>query len=957
MSIFDRTGERPTITKGERALDLFTDRRKTIRRFCEYLNVDPPPEKVLFLHGDGGNGKSLLLRYLRTHCSKRFSQENWHWIATVKDEDEFLAHLTQAEQYEPIPNAYLDFGAAPTSEWGDPQQPMDGLLMLQTMLAPHKLRFPLFTFAIVLYLHKTHRLDHNRIKKLFPSEELDFVAGLEALLHNSAYIRLAKAVLGLMDKHIGQGLTVWRHERNLDEGTVQRLQRMEPNAELMLELPSFFAADLNTALLVKDAPSRITLLFDTHEAFWGVKERDLADERFFFKDRWFRMLLGELNLAEGIVAVVAGREPPRWPRAADKPIPVEYIELIPVGHFGLVDADYYLQRAGVSNDALRAAVNEFCRVEDEEYHPLLLGLAADIVLASELYGKSIHPKCFKSLPQIGEKTRYLIGLLLRYVDKEMEHAVRAMAACRAFDRNLYLMLGSRLKFHATESAFCHLTSYSFVRPVEGAEGQRYRIHNLLRRLWDESDDQTLRAAHAELIQHYYECVMGGDEEAIAEVVYHVNRLEPERGVHEWTAAFEQALQRSRHTVCAHLLSVLPELEVGTEFDNGMIAFITGRYFAAIERHEEAEIEYHAAINAFDEAPDDVNARSNQGLAQQKLGVLLTGLSRYAEAERSFKEAITICDKVLRLAPDYVDAYNNRGSALLGLGELQVRLSRHAEAERSYQDAIAAYGEVLRLAPDFVPAHNNLGLALTNLGELQMRLSSHEAAMQSYRDAIVVYGKALRLAPTAIPVHNNRGRALQELGTLLAGLSHHEAAMQTYQDAVAAYDEALFLAPRDPSIHANRGFTLQSLGELQVRLSRHAEAERSYQDAISVCNKALQLGPANVAANIGLANALCRLGKLLVSLFRYEEAEKCYRDALAAYDKALHLAPDNVDTHNNRGFTLQSLGELQVRLSRHAEAKRSYQDAIAAYGEALSHAPDFVQARNNRSLALQSLGEL
>ena len=62
MSIKDKTGQIPTVTEGSRALDLFTDRDEFVELFIRYLNEDPPREKILFFHGAGGNGKSLLLR-------------------------------------------------------------------------------------------------------------------------------------------------------------------------------------------------------------------------------------------------------------------------------------------------------------------------------------------------------------------------------------------------------------------------------------------------------------------------------------------------------------------------------------------------------------------------------------------------------------------------------------------------------------------------------------------------------------------------------------------------------------------------------------------------------------------------------------------------------------------------------------------------------------------------------
>lgn len=56
-----------------RKLQLFTDRHKFTRLFAEYINEDPPRSTILYLHGDGGNGKSLLLKFLRENFSSLFS--------------------------------------------------------------------------------------------------------------------------------------------------------------------------------------------------------------------------------------------------------------------------------------------------------------------------------------------------------------------------------------------------------------------------------------------------------------------------------------------------------------------------------------------------------------------------------------------------------------------------------------------------------------------------------------------------------------------------------------------------------------------------------------------------------------------------------------------------------------------------------------------------------------------
>ena len=76
MSIDNDLQPIASITEGDRALSLFTDRYSFTRLLAERLN-DPPRKEILFFHGAGGNGKSLLLKYLRTKVCKGLTAEQW----------------------------------------------------------------------------------------------------------------------------------------------------------------------------------------------------------------------------------------------------------------------------------------------------------------------------------------------------------------------------------------------------------------------------------------------------------------------------------------------------------------------------------------------------------------------------------------------------------------------------------------------------------------------------------------------------------------------------------------------------------------------------------------------------------------------------------------------------------------------------------------------------------------
>lgn len=963
MSIFDETGQHDPITEGGRALALFTDRHEAIRLFSSFLNDNPPHKRILFFYGDGGNGKSLLLRFLRRNYSKRLSAENWEYIRDKADE-EFAWHLKNAAGAEPVTCASLDFGMKPVGE-DRPQEPFSALLMLRRALAHsargagRRLRFPLYDFACVWYLHKTNVLNGDRLRDLFPAEEMEFLGEMVNVVGKTSAGTLGKAVLNLFGKHARAWLALYGQRRRLDEEQVQRIQGMDPESELVAQLPLLFAEDLNVSLSMSGAPEKILLLFDTHDAFWG-HQRNLAPELFFERDEWLRSLLGALELSAGVVAVVAGRERPRWAEASRCRIPEEFLEPFLVGHLSEADATSYLERAGVAGAALRQSIVAYARVMPSQVHPLHLGLCADVALAASAKDEALTPEHFRVEVQKANKDEELIRRLLSYVDVEVNYAVRALCACRAFDAEIYLRLGRALNFPATEPAFRGvLIQFSFVWQSQQRGRGWYRIHELIRRLLQGRGDELTRRAHEELEKHYRERGEAGDVTSAAEAIYHTNRLNWGRGVDQWVEAFEAALQASNYGICRALLGIRPELLVETCLALGLMSQLEGDYFKSLALYEEAAQHYLGAIKAYGEQlrhePGGAFVYYSRGVALKHLGDLQSELSQHDAAARSYVDAIADYDKALALAPGGVPALSGKGLALQSLGDLQLHLSLHKAAVASYAAAVEVCREAVRLAPGYLPAHNSKGLALQSLGELQAALSGHESAITNFAAAVETYEAALRLAPDHVRIHNNKGLALANLGDSQAALSRHEAAAASYTAAAAAFDGALQRAPDYIAAHNNKGNTLAKLGELRAALSQHKAAAAGYAAAIAAYDAALGLAPDYVLAHHNRGNALTRLGELQAELTDYKAAAASYAAAVEACDEALQRSPDYVIAHNSKGLALAKLGELQAAQSQHGSAITSYTAAAEAYDAALRLAPEYVTALSNKGNALLTRG--
>ena len=958
-------------TSGDRQLELFTDRHEFTRRFAFYLNEDPPREQILYFYGDGGNGKSLLLKHLQVNCCKRFSSRVWQQRGALPESQaaEVANFVREAKTYTPIPAVRHDFGLGPIQE-DKPQDRFYGLLMLRRNLAEaakkYKFKFPNYDFACFWYLLNKGE-SNATLEQLFADDVIQLLTPAIEILAGFPLITPGVTFLKLLDKlgGIERAMKLIQNRLRVSDDKAEEIRRKDIDTELIDGLPKLFAEDLNAAMAGKHKPERLVMLFDTHEKLWDEK-RSFQGINFWYQDEWFRRLLRALHFKAGIVVAVAGRDCPvtqlRWQNASKFPIPENYIDAQLVGNLSAADARDYLHKVEIDKADLADAVIKYASVNPDEsweklqVHPFYLGLCADVVLAKRKRGSELLSSDFARISDLEKKTEELTDLLLSYVDREVRYAVHSLSACRAFDEDLYIKLGAGCHFQASSANFEILTSFSFVWKEPQRGEKWYRIHDLLRRLDADRDNQKTRRAH-EVLEGYY-----GELGNAAEAIYHANRLDWQRGVKEWVEVFEKALRLSRYGECESLLAVRSELWIKSDFWLGRISKSEGDYYAQLARYAEAKQEYLETVAAYDRelilTPDDEGTLNNKGLVLRKLGDLQAKLSEFEAAKLSYSDAIAAFNSALLIVPDDIAALNNKGMALRGLGNLQARLSEFEGAKQSSCEVIAAFNSALRIAPDDIAALNNKGIALRCLGDLQARLSEFEDAKLCYCEAIAAYNSALRIAPDSIAALNNKGSALGCLGKLQADLSQFEDAKQSYSEAIAAFNSALLIAPDDIAALNNKGIVLRCLGDLQAGLSEFEDdAKQSYSEAIAAFDSALLIAPDDIAALNNKGIALQSLGNLQARLSEFEGAKQSSCEVIAAFNSALRIAPDDIAALNNKGIALRCLGDLQAQLTEFEDAELCYCEAIAAFNSALLIAPDDIAALNNKGNALLKLGVL
>jgi tetratricopeptide (TPR) repeat protein len=952
MSIAGRTGQGASITEGWRTLDLFTNRFNLIRIFTSYLNEYPSQERILFLYGEGGNGKSLLLKFFEEYCCKYIDARNWEWIKS-KPEDEFIELIKNVSGAEDVPSALIDFN--PNLGGDDSiKYPFSALLTLRRALVHPGLQFPQFDFACAWYLSSGGKLTDQQRQYLLLGEGTKLIAKLIDAISGTLYGAVATAVLNIYNQDLSHRFNLFTRRRNLNAESFKGIQRLSPETTLITHLPCLFAEDLGTSMLLEGAPKKVVLFFDAHEAFWGIER--MSEELFFRRDEWLRSLLAQLELSRGIIVVVAGQQRPRWSEAS-KPgtvIADEFIDLQHVGPLSEEHALQYLERAEIEDSAMRECLVAYAQVEPGQVHPLYLGLCADVVRAAQEKGETLTPEGFQSAKDTADKGTELMRRLLLYVDDDIAYPVRALSACRAFDKDLYFKLGDALKLGVTEQSFDYLIRFSFVWRVERRGKGWYRIHNTLRRIFDEKGDEITRRANEYLYDYYR---LRGDSIALAESVYHSNRLNRENSIDGWLLVFQSGMEMGRYELCRLLLEVRSELKINRGVDTGRLLDQEGDYFERIAKYEDAEQSYVAAITAFDEAllehPKSIAIHDLKGNTLHSLGEIQAKLSRHAKAYKSYRKALSIFNKILKYVPDH-SSKTQKGMTLVSLGMLLALRSKTNRAIKKYEEAIRIFEEDVRRWPSHADSHSHIGVAYISVGNIQFELSQYDEAIESFNKAISAYDEAIKQIPILFRFYHNKGTALIDLGDVEARLKHYDESEKSYVNAIACFDEALRFAPETRAALDSKGVALRHLGDVQMDRSHDGKAMESYQQAINSFDEALRLTPEDIAAKFNKATALENLGLLKSKAGDHEEWVSLYHRAIAIFDELIEKAPDFIHAYNNKGIALLRFGQLHIVRGEYIDAEEITRTAITTLDEAIQRSPSYVFARNNKGRALRNL---
>jgi len=285
----------------------------------------------------------------------------------------------------------------------------------------------------------------------------------------------------------------------------------------------------------------------------------------------------------------------------------------------------------------------------------------------------------------------------------------------------------------------------------------------------------------------------------------------------------------------------------------------GQYSAAAERLNEA------LRGAETLAPNDFEL----AMTYNRLGLLLTNLGQFREADRDFQRAVQIYERIGEKSKAYAEVIYN-------LANLYAQWRRYGQARKLAERLLDILsGTIPEDHPDFLEA-------MRLWGDLERAGGRYREAEALQRQTLAIWNRHPETNGTYIAM------ALGSLAATLVGLKR-------YDEAKNLIEEALCLAEKDAGPqHPLTGVLLQSLGELYVLQRHHAEAAKVLARSLAINERALGPGHETLArANLVYAQVLRKLN-------RKSEAKEYER---RAYAIQASLRPEDAGRYTVEAQTL------------------------------------------------------
>jgi serine/threonine protein kinase len=312
----------------------------------------------------------------------------------------------------------------------------------------------------------------------------------------------------------------------------------------------------------------------------------------------------------------------------------------------------------------------------------------------------------------------------------------------------------------------------------------------------------------------------------------------------------------------------------------------GRLLADLGLPQQAEQAFCKAIDLYEKeqrALDQSSYRHLWAEAEYRLGGLLMASGQLPRAEKAFRHAIALGERLVLLFPD-ISSY--RESLASYYGEL-ARVLYQKKLPEEVKVFLHSTREVVdKLLADFPEGVGNRAQPvnwLLILGGVQRDLHDLPAAERTTGRALKLASKRAADHPTEPGIRESLAETHWSLGILFQWTSRLREAADEFQQALAIWEQLAAEFPGEPNYRWRRANMHNFLGiALRTLPAEAPAAAKNHRQALELCEVLVSEFPDVLSYRVELVRSHYALGIALELAGHCAEAEQCLHQALAAY---------------------------------------------------------------------------
>ncbi len=343
-----------------------------------------------------------------------------------------------------------------------------------------------------------------------------------------------------------------------------------------------------------------------------------------------------------------------------------------------------------------------------------------------------------------------------------------------------------------------------------------------------------------------------------------------------------------------------------------------------------------ALELFQAAPTNSQARSDLGLTYTKLASVYRSQGNTTEAQKDDDQALQIRQKLADDEPNNIAVQRDLAVALARKSIQLLQQDDSKGAQAAAQRAQDIFQRLASAAPSDAGAQRDLEVSFRSLGDTQDALHNYPSAIADYTQSLTVSQRLLQIDPQNAEYQRDLAESQQLVAEENLSAGNFAAARDACQAALQSAQQVLQADPRNFDAQRNMEVMYRILGDVELALHDAAAARAEYQQELNFSQTLAQQDPANASSQHDLYMACDRLaaacklaGDLAAARINYQQALDVTRQLAGAQPQDPQLQRQLATAWSRLAGVCWSLQDVT--------AEQDYQQSADILRQLLDHA--------------------